>query len=56
MGVKEKRLDYTSDKLFNLLKLARNERVFRAYLPHLYKDAESRQAELIDLRLCRGLL
>ena len=47
VGVKEKRLDYASDKLFNLLKLARNERVFRAYRPHLYKDAESRQAELI---------
>lgn len=46
VGVKEKRLDYASDKLLNLLKLARNERVFRAYLPHLYKDAESRKAEL----------
>lgn len=46
VGVKEKRLDYASDKLLNLLKLARNERVFRAYLPHLYKDVETRQAEL----------
>ena len=44
--VKDKRLDYSTDKLLNLLKLARNERVFSAYLPHLYADAESRKAAL----------
>ena len=45
-AIPDKRLDYSTDKLLNLLKLARNERVFSAYLPHLYKDAESRKAAL----------
>ncbi len=45
-AIDAKRLDYSTDKLLNLLKLARNERVFSAYLPDLYKDAESRKAEL----------
>jgi hypothetical protein len=46
-GLQDKQLDYNTEKLLQLLKLARNERVFQAYLPHLYQDAESREAELI---------
>jgi hypothetical protein len=42
---KARRLIQSTDRLFNLLKLGKNERVFRAALPHLYKDAESRTVE-----------
>ena len=40
---KARKLVHDTDRLFNLLKLGKNERVFRAALPHLYKDAESRK-------------
>ncbi len=41
-----KKLDYSTEKLLHLLRLARNERVFQAYLPHLYDEVESRRVEL----------
>ena len=42
---KARKLIQSTDRLFNLLKLGKNERVFRAALPHLYKDTESRTVE-----------
>lgn len=41
---KSRRLEPDTARLFNLLKLGKNERVFRAALPHLYRNAESRTA------------
>ncbi len=41
-----KKLDYSTEKLLQLLRLARNERVFQAYLPHLHDEVESRRVEL----------
>ena len=45
-SLEERQLDYGTDKLLQLLKLARNERVFQAYLPHLYQDVETRLTDL----------
>ena len=42
---KARKLVHSTDRLFNLLKLGKNARVFRAALPHLYKDTESRTVE-----------
>ena len=42
-----RKLDGGTDRLFNLLKLGKNERVFRAALPHLYQDAESRKVSFV---------
>jgi len=42
-AAESKALGGGTEKLFNLLKLGKNERVFRAALPHLYQDAESRR-------------
>lgn len=44
--IEGQQLDYATEKLLQVLKLARNQHVFQAYLPQFYKDAESRQAEL----------
>ena len=43
--VEARKLDHDTARLFNLLKLGKNERVFRAALPHLYKDVESCKVE-----------
>ena len=43
--INARKLEPGVDRLFNLLKLGRNERVFRTALPHLYKEVESRQVE-----------
>lgn len=40
-----RKLTQDTERLFNLLKLGKNERVFRVALPHLYKKAESRKVE-----------
>ncbi|MFT5471173.1 MAG: hypothetical protein ACI8UO_006306 [Verrucomicrobiales bacterium] len=40
-----RRLDPDTGRLFNLLKLGKNERVFRIAVPHLYKDVETRRVE-----------
>lgn len=40
-----RRLDPDTGRLFNLLKLGKNERVFRIAVPHLYKDVETRKVE-----------
>lgn len=42
---KVRKLDQGTARLFNLLKLGKNERAFRLAVPHLYKDAESRKVE-----------
>ena len=43
--VEARKLSHDTERLFNLLKLGKNERVFRAALPHLSRDAESRRVE-----------
>lgn len=40
-----RRLDSDTGRLFNLLKLGKNERVFRIAVPHLYKNVETRKVE-----------
>ena len=41
----ERQLDPDTARLFNLLKLGKNERSFRIALPHLYQEVESRKVE-----------
>ena len=41
----DQKIDRSTARLFNLLKLGRNARVFRAALPHLYQDVESKKVE-----------
>ena len=41
--LEERRLEPGTDRLFNLLKLGKNERVFRIAVPHLYKEVETRR-------------
>ncbi len=43
--VEERKLDHDTARLFNLLKLGKNERTFRIAVPHLYQDVESRDVE-----------
>ena len=50
--VKERRLNFATDKLMNLLQLGKNERIFRRALPHLYEGVESRKD--LDLRYDDG--
>ena len=40
-----RKLDHDTARLFNLLKLGKNERVFRAALPHLFEGVETRKVE-----------
>ncbi len=41
----ERQLDPDTARLFNLLKLGKNERAFRIAVPHLYQDVESRKVD-----------
>ena len=41
----DRKIDRSTASLFNLLKLGRNARVFRAALPHLYQDVETKKVE-----------
>jgi hypothetical protein len=50
--VKERRLDYSAERLVSLLQLGKNERVFRAALPQMYEGVESRRN--LDLRFDDG--
>ena len=43
----ERKLTGGTDRLIQLLKLGKNARVFRAALPHLYRDVESRSVEVV---------
>ena len=40
-----RKLDHDTARLFHLLKLGKNERVFRNVLPHLFDDVETRQVD-----------
>ncbi len=40
-----RKLDPNTARLFNLLKLGKNERTFRIAVPHLYQNVESRKVE-----------
>ncbi len=44
-ALEERRLDPQTSRLFNLLKLGKNERTFRIAVPHLYQNVESREVD-----------
>ncbi|MEZ5325843.1 MAG: hypothetical protein R3F19_12375 [Verrucomicrobiales bacterium] len=44
-AIAERKLDPGTARLFNLLRLGKNERTFRNAVPHLYQNVESRKVE-----------